>query len=100
MTTFLDLATVLNAACAMGSGATLTPDQTRLAMQLLDGPIGTKPASATMSVDEVCAVLHIGRHTLWRLRRSGEFIDPIAATPGRILFLRADFEKWLAKRAA
>jgi prophage regulatory protein len=38
--------------------------------------------------------------TIWRLRRQGQFPEPIRLSPGRMGWRRADIEQWLSERQA
>lgn len=55
---------------------------------------------ALISVEEICAELKIARQTLWLMRRSNNFIEPVSVTKRRVLFRRSDFLTWLATRHA
>jgi prophage regulatory protein len=38
--------------------------------------------------------------TLWRLRRAGNFPQPIRLSPGAVAFRESDIEAWIEQRAA
>jgi prophage regulatory protein len=38
--------------------------------------------------------------TVWRMRRRGEFPEPIRLSPGRVGYRRADVAAWLEQRSA
>jgi len=52
-----------------------------------------------MSTSDVCETLGIHKSTLYRLREENQFPPPIKALPGKSVWLRADFEKWLSDQS-
>ena len=38
--------------------------------------------------------------TVWRMRRRGEFPEPIRLSPGRVGYRRADVEAWIEQRSS
>jgi prophage regulatory protein len=38
--------------------------------------------------------------TAWRLRKRGDFPEPIRLSPGRVGWLKSALQEWLARRAA
>jgi excisionase family DNA binding protein len=51
-----------------------------------------------MSIDEVCDDLRIGKNTLWRMRKAGDFIPEIKLGERRIVFRRSDLTEWKRTR--
>jgi len=47
---------------------------------------------------DVCRLLRISKPTLWRLRRSGDFPEPIAVTERIFGWRRREIDAWLASR--
>jgi len=58
---------------------------------------GGKP-SRVLRQTEVCERSGLARNTVWKKVRAGEFPAPIALGGGRIGWIEAEFESWLASR--
>jgi len=52
-----------------------------------------------LSAKEVVSVLGVGRTTLWRLVKDGEFPSAKKISAGRVGWLSTDVEKWVESRA-
>ena len=47
---------------------------------------------------DVLALLGVGKATLWRWRKAGNFPAPLQLGPNRIAWRRDEVERWLATR--
>jgi predicted DNA-binding transcriptional regulator AlpA len=65
----------------------------------------TSDADPDARASEIWSPQHTARQTslsiatIWRLRQTGAFPNPIKLSPGRVGFRRLDVEAWLAGRA-
>jgi predicted DNA-binding transcriptional regulator AlpA len=53
-----------------------------------------------IGIDEVQNKVQLSRSTLWRLRRTGGFPDPIAVSPHRKLWLERAVDAWISAKVA
>jgi prophage regulatory protein len=51
-----------------------------------------------ISIDEVRSRVQVSRSTLWRLRRTGEFPDPVTVSPHRKLWLERSIDAWISAK--
>lgn len=61
--------------------------------------MGERESLEIMSPRDVERDLDLDQVTIWRLRRRGEFPEPIRLSPGRKGYLRTDIRAWLASRS-
>jgi prophage regulatory protein len=51
-----------------------------------------------IGIDEVQNRVQVSRSTLWRLRRTGDFPDPVAVSPHRKLWLERAVDAWISAK--
>ena len=51
-----------------------------------------------LSVADVVKKVALSRTTIWRLCRAGDFPKPVRLSPGRVGWLEAEIDRWLAAR--
>jgi prophage regulatory protein len=49
---------------------------------------------------DVLARVGLSAPTLWRMRRRGEFPEPVQLSPGTVGYLEDEIDQWLADRKA
>ena len=54
--------------------------------------------SRILSNREVVELLGLSAATVWRLRRRGDFPEPISLSPGRVGWRESDLSAWLDHR--
>ena len=62
-------------------------------------PKVTPPLSRIYRPRELAALIGVSTATIWRMRRRGEFPEPIRLSPGTCGWSAAVIEQWLATRA-
>jgi predicted DNA-binding transcriptional regulator AlpA len=99
MSALTELNTLLLSAREVGGDAILSPDHIDLLIDVLkivpEQTIASK-GPALMTITDVCTELQVTRQTVWRLRKAGEFIDPINLAGRRTMYKRSEFSAWLA----
>jgi prophage regulatory protein len=52
-----------------------------------------------LSPREVEVATTLNNSTIWRLRRRGDFPEPVRLSPGRVGYRRHEIEQWLSDRS-
>jgi len=65
-------------------------------------PLATAPSpeELLLSQEDLLAWLPLSRATILRMEKRGLFPRRLQISPGRVAWLRADVERWLAERRA
>ncbi|MGE3473149.1 MAG: helix-turn-helix transcriptional regulator [Vicinamibacterales bacterium] len=58
-----------------------------------------REVSALLSWQEVRALVPLSRATVWALRRTGRFPQPVQISANRIAWRASDLNAWIAERA-
>lgn len=62
------------------------------------GANAAEPGDRLMLQDEVSEATCLARTQIWRLRRQGEFPEPIELTSGKLAWWRSEVMAWLRSR--
>lgn len=57
-----------------------------------------EPDQTILSPKDTSRLTSLSSATIWRLRRLGDFPDPVRLSPGRMGWRRRDIEAWCAAR--
>lgn len=61
-------------------------------------PDASRRAERLIRPAELLERLNISKPTLWRMRRSGSFPEPIRISPGCVGWKESTVEKWISER--
>ena len=58
-----------------------------------------RPVTRIRRLPDVVEMLGVSATTIWRMRRRGDFPEPVRVSPGCVGWLESDLEAWVAARA-